>query len=320
MVAFIAVALLLPLATSRSNYLTFILNLVILNAILVTSFNLLSSYTGLRNLAMGGLTGLGGYISCYLVMRANVSFWIAMPVTSLLVAAVGTALVFPSIRVKGLYFVISTLIVQIILTQLYESWGEFTLGDVGISNIPTPTISLGESVVYVSGTVFSYLAMMIFIVFFIVAKRITTGRTGLRLAATRDDELLASYIGIDVTRQRTLMFFLTSFMVGIYGCLYTPLITFISPRQNDLSLSFNTLVMVIFGGERTLLGPILGAAILTILPNALSIIYPFRNYITGLILIITVVFFPKGLISVFRVAAKKLMAPQTPERDQQRKS
>jgi branched-chain amino acid transport system permease protein len=277
-------------------------------------------YMGLSNMAIGGLTGLSGYISTYMVMRANMSFWIALPLASLFVAAVGVCLAFPAIRIKGLYFKISTMLIQLLLTQLFLSWDDFTLGDVGISNIPTPTISLGSSVFSLSGAVFSYLATMMLIIYVMVAKRMTTGRTGLRVVATRDDEVLASYLGIDVTKQRILMFFLTSFMAGVYGCLCTPLITFISPRQNDLSLSFNTMVMVVFGGQGTLWGPVLGAAILTILPNVLSVIYPFRNYITGLTLIATIILFPKGLIGIFGLAAKKLKSPQTSEGNQQRKS
>ena len=140
----IVVSFAIPAIFYSNQLYTLILTLILLNSIVAIAFDLLAGYAGLDNLAIGGLASMGGYTMAYLVMKEGVNFFITVPLAGVVAGALGLALVYPSLRIKGVYFAISTIMVQLLLYQLFNDWVGFTGGGEGLYGIPMPIISMGR--------------------------------------------------------------------------------------------------------------------------------------------------------------------------------
>lgn len=294
----------LVIATSRSGFYTLIITLVILNAILASGYGLLSGWLGLDNLAIGGITLLGGYLTAYLILHIGLNFFVALGCSALVSSLVGISLVYPSLRIKGGYFAITTIIVQLVLTQIYQGWTAFTRGAEGISGIPFPTIPLPGGAIELKGSFLAFLCLFIFAVWLIFANRLITGKTRFKLIAARDDEDLAEHLGINVAYERLKIFFITSLSAGVVGGLFGSLISYLSPNTMSVFFSFNVMVMAYLGGSRSLWGPVIGAGVLTLLPYAFTGTLTLQEFAIGLILILVVVFLPKGIYGIVEMRGK----------------
>jgi branched-chain amino acid transport system permease protein len=289
----------IPIIISSEPYFTFVASISLVNSILATALNLLNGYLGLPFLAVGGFAGLGGYLSTYLTMNLGLSFWFALPLSGLLPALVGLLLILPALRLRGFYFAIITLILQILLTQIFVEWKEFTHGDIGISNVPPPKISIADAEVKFTGTAYLYVCLMIFMLIFLVKRRIISSDLGLKIICIRDDDVLAQYLGLNVVKYRAFVFLLSSYIMGVAGSLMTHLLSFISPATTDIYFSFSILTMVNVGGRGTLFGPVIGSLLLTMIPYSLFFLYTYRNFIYGFLLIVFSMLWPNGLVSMF---------------------
>ena len=202
----VAFSFVIPAFFFGNRLYTFLLTMVVLNSMLAVSLDLLAGYAALDNLAVGGLASIGAYLMAYLMMREGVSFFLCVPAAGFLAGIVGMALVYPSLRIKGVYFAISTIIVQIVLTQLYNDWVGFTGGNEGIYGIPRPSITLGGKHIIVTGTSFAYVSLALLVISLVVVRRLTTGNNGMKMQAIRDDDVLASHLGLNLARQRMQIF------------------------------------------------------------------------------------------------------------------
>lgn len=295
----IAVCLVLPLPVSGNRFLVYVVALTMINIMFAQDFSLLSSFLGLDNLALAGIAGFGAYTSAYLVMHMGFSFWEALPVAGIVAMGVGTAMGLPSLRLRGLSFIIFTIMIMLVLTQLFTDWSAFTNGDIGISSIPPPVLSIGGFSLTVSGIPFLYLCVAVLIPWMYIVKYLISGKNGLRLVSVRDDETLAAHLGVDTTGQKITTFAISAFAAGIFGALFAELIGFISPRTVDLLLTVQFFAMAYIGGKRTLAGPVIGAILLTALPNAFVTLSTYRNYATGILLVVVILFLPEGLIGLY---------------------
>lgn len=311
--AMILFAMVIPLALTGNPYLTFVFTLIVVNSILVSDWSLLAGYMGLDNLAVGGMVGVGAYTSAYLAMKLGFSFWAAMPVAGVATAIIGVLLGFPSLRIKGLYFAVFSLMVQVVLTQVFTDWTGFTNGEAGIAGIPSPLLSLGSLRLVFTGTALAYLCVIVLLVWTFVYRYVTSGNRRLRLICVRDDETLATHLGINVVRERLMVFVLTSFVAGIAGALLGVLTSYVSPATTDIFLTVQVFAMAYVGGKGSLAGALLGTTIFTVLPNLFTIYYPYREFVEGILIVVTYVFLPQGLISISRVIGPKVRPKSVPE-------
>jgi branched-chain amino acid transport system permease protein len=289
-------ALALPFLLSGNRFYAFILGITYLYILWSSGMNLLSGFTGLMPLMYAGLAGVGAYTTVNLVMKFSVSFWLAMPVGALAAAVVGVMLGLPSLRLRGFYFTLSGLVIQTALTMLFVYVPQLTGGDTGISQIPPPAIPLpGNRAVPLSGAWLEESLAVAAVLAVYAVRWVTRSTWGTYLVAIREDALLTEAIGIDVTRYRVLAFFVSSMIAGVGGGFYAHYMGFVSPRSFDVLTSLNIWLMVGFGGQGTLMGPIVGTLILAPLPYLLQNLYLYKDIIYGTLIVLTTIFLPRGV-------------------------
>ncbi len=268
--------------------------------------NILTGFAGQISIGHGAFVGVGAYVSAILVAEAGVPFLIAMPLAGLVTACVGLGFGLPSLRVKGLYLAIATLSAQVILNYIMNNWSSVTKGTSGLP-VDSPEI-LG----FVFNNDFSYyfLVLAVAILALLFARNLQRTRIGRAMTAIRDNDLAAELIGINLFRYKLTAFFISSFYAGIAGSLWAHYVTLITPEHFTIVESINYLAAIIIGGIGSVLGAVLGAVFMVLLPevlrllsDSLSGIFPnvglffsaMKDVIFGLIIILFLIYEPRGL-------------------------
>ena len=255
---FIVVA---PLALGE--YYISILNLILIAVVGALGLNILVGYTGQISIGHGAFMSVGAYTAANLVVHLHAPFWVTIPAGGLMAAAIGAVVGIPSLRIKGIYLAIATLAAQLII--------EWTINHVpAISGGVQASIQVPRPVFF--GTPLKtqtqlYLFLMGFVVLAIIGtSNLIRSRIGRAFIAIRDQDIAAEIIGIDIFRYKLWAFAISSFYAGVTGVLYTYYLGIANYEQFQLTVSIDYLAMVIIGGLGSILGSILGAIFVTLLP------------------------------------------------------
>jgi branched-chain amino acid transport system permease protein len=280
------------------DYIIYILTTAGIFAILALSLDLLVGFAGMISLASGVFFGVGAYSSALLVKAG----W---PVAAAMLAGMGLATILslvialPAVRIRGVYLLIVTISVQMIFTTVAQNWRAVTGGDAGVSNIPP--ITLFD--IKLRGVAFLALVVVSCTALWWLLARMVDSPFGRVLRAIRDDEVGAASLGKHATATKLAAFGLSACVAAYAGSLYAHYTSYIDPHTFNISLSIMVLLMVMLGGAGTLRGPVLGAVVLTILPEALKFlplppgIAPALRQLTYGALLVAVVFVrPQGLL------------------------
>ena len=266
--------------------------------LLALGLGLIVGYAGQMSICHATFFAIGGYVSALLTKNWDLSFWIALPFAGLAASAFGLLLGYPSLRIKGIYFAIATLGFGIVCTAVIHNWISLTNGPMGISKIPYPDplpLPFGKTITFnsLSSYYFLVLACILFCLF--VLHRIAGSPVGRAFKAIREDEILAEFCGISLLRFKLIAFSVGCLFAGFAGSLYAHYYRGIGPDMSSIVLSFDILVFVIVGGGGTLMGPILGAAFLSALPEALRFVASYSPLVFSLLLLIVIIFSPRGM-------------------------
>lgn len=294
LVALLALAIGLPILVGGDRFIAFVVGIAMIHVLWTAGMNLLNGYTGLVPLVYAGTAGVSAYGTVRLMVDAHWSFWIAMPVAALGAALVGVLLGLPSLRLRGFYFALSSLVIQTVVSLAFVYFAGFTNGDTGIGQIPRPDIPFAGGAEFTGVALDLLLGVFAWLAVLGIAA-ITASDFGRRLVAIREDDALASSLGIDVVRCKMTAFLVGSFYAGVGGALYACYVGFISPRNFDLLSSLNIWLMVAFGGRGTIIGPIVGTAILAPVPFLLQDYDTFKDVIYGSLIILVIVLMPSGI-------------------------
>jgi branched-chain amino acid transport system permease protein len=257
-VLFIAVA---PL--TLDEYLISILNLILIAAVGALGLNILVGYTGQVSIGHAAFMSVGAYTAANLIVRVGAPFWIAIPAGGLMAALVGAVVGIPSLRIKGLYLAIATLAAQLIIEWTINHVPWISGGVQASIEVPRPSV-FGTPLKTQTQL---YFFLMFFVVLAIVAtQNLVRGRIGRAFIAVRDHDTAAEIIGIDIFRYKLLAFAISSFYAGVTGVLYTYYLGIANYEQFQINVSIDYLAMIIIGGLGSVLGSILGAAFVTLLP------------------------------------------------------
>jgi branched-chain amino acid transport system permease protein len=293
---FAAAALLTPVLLAGNRYLAFVAGMTLINVLWATGMNLLYGYTGLMPLMFAGLAGISAYAVVNLT-SLGWSFWLALPVGVLAASVAGTVLGLPSLRLKGFYFTLCSLVIQTVISLAFVYFASLTNGDTGLSQIPLPSVPGGG---VLSGLAYDLVIAVVAILGVAVLIGIVRSPFGRRLVAIREDDGLADTLGINVTYRKLAAFFIGSLFAGVGGALYAPYIGFISPRSFDVLISMNIWLMVAFGGRGTIWGPVIGAILLAPIPYLLQDYYTVKDILYGVLIIAVTILMPGGLAGGFR--------------------
>ena len=243
---------------------------------------------GLLSLANAAFMGIGAYVSALLTLHLGWSFPAVLLAGGVAPAAVALLIGAPVLRLSGVYLAMATLafgeVVRITILNL-----EITGGPEGLNGIPLATEGW-------------HIALLLAITLYGLA-RLRRSKVGRAFEAIKEDEIAARLMGINVDRYKLLAFTLGGFVAGVAGALNAHFTFFISPREYGFENAVDILTMAVLGGVSNLIGPVLGASILTLLPELLRSLHDFRSLVNGAVLILVVLFLPKGIWEPRRIRA-----------------
>ena len=290
------------------TYLIHILIYIAIYVILAVSLNLLAGYTGILSIAHAGFYGIGAYAGALLAVHFGVNFLLGMAVGMIVAGLVALVVAFPSLRVHDDYLVIATFGFQMILFSIFNNWVSLTKGPLGIPGIPKASIF---GFVFDNHVKFLFLSIVFAILIFLFCKTLIQSPFGRVLKAIREDEVFTQSLGKPVTRYKVTAFVLSAMMAAIAGSLYAHYITFIDPTSFTILESIFIVSIVIIGGPGSLWGSLLGAVVLVSLPELLrfigmpsAIAANMRQIMYGALLVIFMLFRPKGFIGEYDLAKK----------------
>lgn len=287
----LAFSMILPIFLN--NYYLDTLSLAGIYALLAIGLNITVGYTGLLDLGYAAFYGIGAYVYALLSTGLGLSFWLGLPLGAGVSALFGLILGMITLRLRGDYLAIVTLGFVEIVHLILNNWDSVTHGPNGILQIGRPRIAW---FVLSQPIHFYYLTLLFLVITIAAVQRLIHSQIGRAWIAVREDPLAAESIGIGATRMKILAFVLGAGVAGIAGVFYAAKYTFISPDSFRFLESVQILSMVVLGGMGTLSGPILGAFLLTLLPEALRGLASYRMLIFGAALVVMMVFRPQGLM------------------------
>lgn len=273
--------------------------------ILTSSLNIILGFTGLSALGHAAFYCVGAYTSALLALNFGISPWFGLILGAIVAMIFGLIIGYPSLRLKGDYLALATFGFAIIVYSVAKNWVSLTRGPMGLPGIPGFSIFGWE----LSQT-WSYLLLVIIVVLLIlfILRRIVDSPFGRILRGIREDEIATAVMGTNIDKYKIQAFLIGSFFAGIAGSLYAHYITFIDPSSFTIMESITILLMVVFGGLGSLKGSIVGAVTLVVLPEILrfiglpsSVAAPLRQMIYGLLLVVLMIFRPKGIMGKIEI-------------------
>jgi branched-chain amino acid transport system ATP-binding protein/branched-chain amino acid transport system permease protein len=306
----VAIAWLLPSAIGR--YYTHMLSLAGIYVIVAQGLNLLVGYAGQPSLGHAGFYAIGAYTGALLVTKIGLSFWSAFPLSMAAAAMSGLIIALPTLKLEGPYLAMVTIAFGIIVDSVAIEWSDVTGGTQGVLNIPRPAIASvrlgleGQFVLIVATA-----AVVIFLL-----SNLMRSPWGRAFVAVRENPIAAQAVGLDTRAVKTLAFTISAALAGAGGHLFAFLQGFISPEAFEFDASIFFLTIVIFGGAGTIVGPLVGAPLMTFLPELLQRFVDFRLIIYGVLIVAFLYALPRGIIgTLFR---RTTMLPEIATADMQR--
>jgi branched-chain amino acid transport system permease protein len=306
-VAAVAV-LLFPLVAG--DYLLYLANLMAVLAIGALGLNILVGFTGQISLGHAAFMGIGAYGTAILAARCHLPFWITIPSGGAIACGAGMLVGVPSLRIKGLYLAIATLAAQVILEWIFTNWTSVTGGIRGLNVEPASVLGFPldtDARIY-------YLLVAVAVVHFLLATNLRRSRWGRAFVAVRDRDVAAEIVGVPLFRTKILAFMVSSYYAGIAGGLWVYFTKVVTPENFPLSLSIQFLAIVIVGGLGSIKGTVYGTVFMTLVPELLkagtglargvwpsaqSYLFPLRDVVFGLLIVVFLIFEPHGLAEVW---------------------
>lgn len=334
--ALLAVLLIVFPRLVHSPYYHTVLIMIAVNVILALSLNLVMGYTGQISLGHAAFFGLGAYATMILTSpQAPLQAWLkemswlpefipdlagllqkftaAHMVIAALIAAGFTCLIalllgLPTLRLRGHYLAMATLGLGIIINIFFKEESALTGGPSGMG---VPRLAVGGFEVTPNSVIYYYLVWGVTGLLTLLTIHLVHSRLGRALRAIREDELAAAACGVPVMRLKLMVFSLSAVYASLAGTLYAHYITHINPSPFGFMFSVKLVTMVVIGGMGSIWGPLLGAAVLTTLPQFLAVFQEYEMLIFGLILVVTMMTAPQGLAGLARDLSAKLRPEKT---------
>jgi branched-chain amino acid transport system permease protein len=285
------------------------LTLCAINVLLALGLDFILGYAGQLNLGHSAFYGLGAYVSTLLIVKLGIPFWIAFIVAIAFSGLAGMFLSLFAVRLRGHYLAIASLGFAVITYQILLNWISLTQGPLGLYGIaPPPSLSIpGLPVIdFHNAAAFFYLVAAFTLLVYLLLDRLVRSPIGETLTAIREDEMSAASLGINGPAWKVFAFGVGGAVGGAAGCFYASFVGTLVPDAFFVTEAFSILAMVIVGGMGTLIGPMFGAVLLTLLPEVLRRIGDLRLVVYGATLTFVVLFMPGGLAQAARIVREKL--------------
>ena len=270
------------------NYWMQIASLACIYWVLIAGLNLIVGYAGQLAIGFVGLLAIGAYTAAILCEKLGVPSLVALVLAGCSGAFFGFVIGLPSLRLKNFYFAMTTLGFATIVTQIALGWGSLTGGGIGLPGpvFPQPfDTPLG----------FYYLVLAMAVMATYVLRNIAISNFGRGLVAVRDADVAAEAMGVPVVRLKLVTFTFSGGLAGLAGALYAARQTYITPDAFTFDLSVMFFIAVLIGGRGRIVGPMVGTAVLTLLPEIAAPLVAWSTFAYGLLLLLVVLLVPGGM-------------------------
>jgi branched-chain amino acid transport system permease protein len=285
-------------------------------AVLALSLNLLLGYTGQLSLGHAAFFGIGAYATGLLTVKLEWSPWIGLLAAIVLPGAAGYVIGRLALNLRGAYFVLLTFSFAGCVSLVSVNWMDLTNGPLGLPGVPPLEIALpGLPVLSLrTKSAFYYVVVAAVALCYLVCLALIRSRVGRALVALRENETLAASVGIDGTHYLVLAAVVSAAMAGFGGGLYAHYTRFVSPEVFLFTYTVTMVIMVVAGGKGTLAGPVVGAVLFTVLPEALraATSWQWQMLLYGILLVGVLFFMPEGIVPALRglgPAARRRWSP-----------
>ena len=297
----IALAVVAALAPLLPSYPLTLMTQAVISAIFAMSLDILLGYTGLPSLGHAAYFGVAAYAVAILSVDAQAGF-VTCLLTALVAAALTAALFgLLAIRATGVYFLMITLALGMVVWGLAFRWVSMTKGDNGISGVPRPEVALPWSLA--APLPFFYFVLAAAGLAWLILGLLVRSPFGMSLKGIRESESRMRSLGYNVWLHKYLAFVISGIFAGFAGVLWSYYNGFVSPVDVQLVTSVEALLMVALGGSGTLVGPALGAALIVFLKNFVSVYTKRWLLILGAVYIGVILFAPRGIVGALRAEA-----------------
>lgn len=301
----IVAAMFLPLILNNTYYVTMFC-LALIYMIVAFGLNFITGMTGQMNLGTAGIFCMGAYTSALLTTKTSCSPWLGLIAVVAVGLLVGIGLGYPSLRLKGVYLSLTTIAFGEIVRQLVNNMTDFTSGAQGVRNIPK--LNLFGYVLDTKLKMYYFLLALV-VIFGFVSYRIIHSKWGRVFIAVRDNIDAVDACGISSAKIKILAFTLAAVFGTFAGGIYAHYSGYINPSTFTLNLSVSFVVMVMVGGSGTLMGPILGAIIVSMLPELLRFMGNYYQITYYTLVLLCTIFVPGGICNL-RLGKKHSKTPR----------
>jgi ABC-type branched-subunit amino acid transport system ATPase component/ABC-type branched-subunit amino acid transport system permease subunit len=288
-------------AVSNSYY-VFIMATLALTAVVGIGLNVLLGLTGQVSFGHVGFYALGAYAAAILTVTAKWPFWAALPLAALVCGLVGALLALPALRVKGPYLAMVTIAFGFIVEHVAVEWRDLTGGQNGIMGIPQPG-GVGERGVALASLGLAAVATLAF-------WRLARSRWGAAMRAVKDSEVAAESLGLNPVAIKTAAFAISAVFAGVAGAFFAPLSGFVTPSTFSFSQSILFVLVVMIGGAGSVAGPLVGAAIVVLLPEVLAGLAEYRLLVFGALLLVVLWAAPEGVVGAVHGLFRRRRLPR----------
>ena len=293
---YIVVAILMVLIPLfiKDNYIMHLVIVSLVWATVVTNWNLTLGYGGMFHIAQPTFLAVGAYAAGISSANFGISPWLSLFIGGFVASFFSILIGIPSLRVKGIYLILLTFAFHFTVAESVFHLSSITGGSMGLV---VPTFELGKiEFSTVNLAAFYYLALILLTLSVILTAIIVRSNLGKALIATRDSEVLAMTCGINLFQCKLVTFTIAAFVTGVVGAFYAHYVMVIGPELFSFGLIVSGFGMIVIGGMGTLYGPVLGSFIIIFLSEFFRSVEAFRPIIVGVIIILMLIFAPKGLI------------------------
>jgi branched-chain amino acid transport system permease protein len=287
-----AVLSVLGIALSSSGYVVTLIGFAAIYGVFCTGLNFFMGYTGQASFGQNAFAALGGYGSA--ILTANY-YWdpvLALLVSMVLSGVIAAAVGYPTLRLRGHYLAMATFALGLITYEISIEWNSLTQGYMGLSGIPPLGIGKYELVSEKHQLIVLTFVMLLGVW---VSVRLRDSRFGRALRAIAGSEAAANALGINVARYKLAAFVVAAIYASVAGSLFAHFVGFISPEVFGASMVILSFTMLYLGGVGTTWGPIIGALIVSLLPEVLRGLKEMQDVVYSVVLIAILIFAPRGL-------------------------
>jgi branched-chain amino acid transport system permease protein len=286
------------------GYVPYVLTMTGIAAVVALGLNFLTGSGGLVSLGHAAFLAIGAYTAAFLATRLGFPFWMTITIAGAVTGLVGLVVGMPALRLKGIYLALATLAFQMIVAHIALRWESVTGGANGMA-VPPPALG---SFVFDDASRFYYITATVVVLLSLGMANLMRSRFGRALVAIRDSDVAAEAMGVPLARYKTMAFGISAAYTGVAGSLFAHFLGYIGPDHFTVLLSIEYLAMILLGGLGSILGSVLGAFVITLLPEVLRFVLDLarsvspdlvlpdlRALVVGLVLILILVFEPEGL-------------------------